>query len=209
MTHSDSLASPAEETTGQSLEPPRWLARDTAYMRYVADVCSTPQGRRDLRDGLNIRRLDESWRMMRHLRPRIPNWGPDATLAHLAVAGLYAHQAANPTTDRTTPILYDPAHGNLGWSLERAVRQGVLREDSTADLLERVARQRRLQPALALLHRPVTRMTAAGIPVSWPRLLRDLNGWPKYRTQIADAWMQSHYSPDLTRLTETPEEIPA
>ncbi|MFF9077968.1 hypothetical protein ACF1FX_36260 [Streptomyces sp. NPDC014646] len=128
MTHSDSLASPAEETVRQSLEPPRWLARDTAYMQYVADVCSTPQGRRDLRDGLNIRRLDESWRMMRHLRPRIPNWGPDATVAHLAVAGLYAHQAANPTLDRTTPVLYDPAHGDLGWSLERAVRQGILRE---------------------------------------------------------------------------------
>ncbi|MDJ0342850.1 type I-E CRISPR-associated protein Cse2/CasB, partial [Streptomyces sp. PH10-H1] len=158
-------------------------------MHYVADVCSTPQGRRDLRDGLNIRRLNECWRMMRHLRPRIPNWGPDATLAHLAVAALFAHQAANPTTDDCgTPHLYDPEHGNLGWSLERAVHHGVLREDSAADLLERVARQRRLQPALALVHRPVTRMTAAGIPVSWPRLLRDLNGWTKYRTDIADAW---------------------
>ncbi|MFI5986889.1 type I-E CRISPR-associated protein Cse2/CasB [Streptomyces sp. NPDC051555] len=199
----------ADDPARQNTEPPLWLARETAYMKYVAEICSTPQGRRDLRDGLNIRRLDESWRLMRHLRPRIPNWGPDATLAHLAVAGLYAHQAANPTTERSTPVLYDPAHGNLGWSLERAVHHGVLREETAADLLERTARQRRLQPALALLHRPITRMTAAGIPVSWPRLLRDLNGWPKYRTQIADAWMQSHYNPNPTPDMNAAEELSA
>jgi hypothetical protein len=164
-------------------------------MTYVAEVCSSPRGRRDLRDGLNLRKLDESWRMMRHLRPRIPRWGPDATLAHLAVAGLYAHQAPNPATDRTTPVLYNPAHGDLGWSLERAVGHGILREDSTADLLERLARQRRLQPALAVLHRPVARLTAAGVPLSWPRLLRDVNSWPRYRVRVADAWMQSYYNP--------------
>ncbi|MFJ2745821.1 type I-E CRISPR-associated protein Cse2/CasB [Streptomyces sp. NPDC087440] len=184
----------------QPVQPPAWLARETAFMQYVADVCSTPQGRRDLRDGLNLRKLEESWRMMRHLRTRIPRWGPDATLAHLAVAGLYAHQAPNPSTDTTAPVLYDPEHGDLGWSLERAVGQEVLREDSTADLLERLARQRRLQPALALLHRPVARLTAAGVPLSWPRLLRDVNSWPRYRVRIADAWMQSYYSP--TPLTE-------
>ncbi|MFE3558749.1 type I-E CRISPR-associated protein Cse2/CasB [Streptomyces sp. NPDC059193] len=199
----------ADDPARQNTEPPPWLARETAYMKYVVDVCATPQGRRDLRDGLNIRRLHESWRMMRHLRPKIPNWGPDTTLAHLAVAGLYAHQAANPTTDRATPVLYVPAHGNLGWSLEHAVRHGVLREETAVDLLERTARQRRLQPALALLHRPITRMTAAGVPVSWPRLLRDLNGWTKYRTQIADAWMQSHYNPNPTPDMNAAEELSA
>ncbi|OIK08219.1 type I-E CRISPR-associated protein Cse2/CasB [Streptomyces monashensis] len=209
MTLPEPGPSPAHALATPAPEPPAWLARETAYMSYVADVCSTPQGRRDLRDGLNLRRLDESWRMMRHLRPRIPNWGPDATVAHLAVAGLYAHQAANPTTDHAVPTVYDAAHGNVGWSLERAVHHSVLREDSTADLLERVARQRRLKPALALLHRPVIRMTAAGIPVSWPRLLRDLNSWPKYRLKIADAWMQSYYSPEPTHPANTTEELSA
>ncbi|GAA3085156.1 hypothetical protein GCM10020000_84590 [Streptomyces olivoverticillatus] len=55
-------------------------------MEHVDDVCSTPGGRSDLASGQSLRELEEPWRMLPHLRSRIPGHHPDTKLAYLAVA---------------------------------------------------------------------------------------------------------------------------
>ncbi|HEY8981540.1 MAG TPA: type I-E CRISPR-associated protein Cse2/CasB [Streptomyces sp.] len=184
-------AAPAPDTDG----PPPWLARDIAYMQRVAQVCSTPQGRRDLREGLNPRRLDECWRMKSHLRSHIPRGPSDRLPAYLAVAALYAEAAPNPTLTTEAPDFTQDTGLDLGHSLALAADAGVLREAATGELLEQAARRRTLAPVLALLQGPVLRMAHHGVALSWPRLLLDLRRWPSRRTEIADRWMESLYCP--------------
>lgn len=146
----------ASPDAAATTDPPSWLKWPTAYMDHVADVSSTPGGRSDLCTGLSPSGLTEPWRMLPHVRARIPRYAPDTKIAYLAVAAMFAAQAPNPTTGSapTTATAYHPDHGNLGWSLARAVHAGVLRPEGTTELLQRLARQRKL-PSLIRLLQPV------------------------------------------------------
>lgn len=190
--------------TREEQGPPKWLAWPVTYMEHVADVCSTPGGRSDLATGQSLRDLDEPWRMLPHLLSRIPAHYPDIKLAYLAVAGMYAAQAPNPTLARQRPVIYDPAVGNFGWSLARAADRGVLREDGTTELLQHLARQRSLRSLLRNLQPVIRRLGDENVPLSWPHLLRDLTRWPRYRTDVASRWMDSRYArtPNPTHIEE-------
>ncbi|GGP80142.1 type I-E CRISPR-associated protein Cse2/CasB [Streptomyces melanogenes] len=176
--------------------PPAWLAGPVRYLDHVAEVCTTPGGRADLASGHSLRALAEPWRMLPHIRARIPRYAGETKIAYLAVAAMYAAYAPNPALHRYAPVSsYDPGHGNFGWTLARAVRHGVLRDETATALLQRLARQRQL-PSLIRHLQPVIRQLAdKQVPLSWPRLLNDLTRWPSHRTEVADQWMYSHYAP--------------
>lgn len=202
---------PMPETTPKADDPPPWLSRPVTFMDHVARVCATPGGRADLRTGQSPAGLEEPWRMLPHLLARIPSQsGRDGELAHLACAAMFAAQAGNPSTTagKERATTYNPVHGNLGWSLARAVRTGVLREESAADRLQLLARQGDL-PALLRHVRPLAgRLSGENITVSWPRLLRDLTRWSRFRTDVARDWMRAYYAPEITdsSTSQTAEE---
>ncbi|GGY13210.1 type I-E CRISPR-associated protein Cse2/CasB [Streptomyces xanthochromogenes] len=193
MTHS--APQPAPEPAPHT-GPPRWLAWSTRYTDHVAEVCTTPAGRADLASGHSLRALAEPWRMLPHVRTRIPRHAGDTKIAYLAVAAMYAAYAPNPATVRQDDVTtWNPAHGDFGWSLALAVQRGVLREESATELLKDLARKRELPALIRRLQPVVRRLADAGVPLSWPRLLNHLVRWPRYRTDIADQWMYSHYAP--------------
>lgn len=194
------------ETTDEPTGPPEWLQYSVRFMDRVATVCDTSVGRADLRTGRTPGGLAEPWRMMPHLVGCIPRRQRDAETAHLAVAAMYAHQADNPRlTGAARPkSTYHPAHGNLGASLAAAVRRGILLEDNASERLQLLARQSTLDGLLRYLRPLVDRLAAEQVPLSWPRLVRDVDGWNRYRNDIARAWMRTFYSPVIDPETQEP-----
>ncbi|OKI09436.1 hypothetical protein A6A06_01660 [Streptomyces sp. CB02923] len=196
----------ATADTDSAPVPPTWLARHVAFMEHVAEVCSSPGGRSDLRTGQTRRGLAEPWLMLPHLQSRLPRGLPERKTAYLAAAAMFAAHAPSPaSTTAQAASVYDARRGNLGWSLARAVRSGLLSQDTATELLQLMARQRRLTGLLHHLQPLVDRLAAEQVPLSWPHLLRDLTRWTRYRTEVADQWMSSHYDPaDTTE--DTAEE---
>ncbi|MER5890005.1 type I-E CRISPR-associated protein Cse2/CasB [Streptomyces sp. NPDC001941] len=176
-------------------QPPPWLTRSLSYMEHVARVCATPGGRADLASCQSPRELSEPFRMLPHVRSRIPGHHPDTRLAYLATTAWYAAHAPNPRlTTPGQPALYQPEHGNLGWSLARAVRAGLFQPDRAGELLQDLVRKRRTDHLVRDLQPAIHRLATERVPLSWPRLLCDLTQWRFKRLDIADRWMNAHYS---------------
>lgn len=177
--------------------PPKWLEWPTAYMDHVAHVCASPGGRSDLQTGLTRQGRREPWQMLPHVRSRIPQHGEETKLAYLVCAAMFADQAANPAlaTTAAPQSTYAPAHGNFGWSMARAVERGVFTDAVATEQLQIMARQRTLEGLLRHLQPAVRRLASAHVPLSWPRLLKDLTSWRGYRLKIADQWMHGRFAP--------------
>ncbi|WP_369185374.1 type I-E CRISPR-associated protein Cse2/CasB [Streptomyces sp. Y1] len=190
---------------------PDVLEHQRAFMLHVHQQCATPGGRAAVRSAL----LDpgKPFRAYEYLLARIPRWtNRDTERAYVLTAGLYADQAPNPRLDRKPKPpagLTGPVDGdrwrNLGWSLARAVRTGVLSADTVQARLLLMSRQdadaltRDLPPLVA-------RLRAGDVPVVWPLLLRDLTRWVDHPTDTARAWARAYYQYDTNSTAKTVEE---
>jgi CRISPR type I-E-associated protein CasB/Cse2 len=184
------------------------LAPFDAFMRTVAQACSTPGGRAALADGLATDLSQAPFQLYHHLlehQPdgRIPGtWDdPQRERPYLLVACLYAfHDAPNPRMTggrRPKPPRFGHRWHNLGWSYQQATA-GAMRPKTAADTLIALAGldldglYRDLPGAISLLR-------SQRVPVTWSVLLRDLTRWPEHADSIRLSWIRSFHAAPTTK----------
>jgi CRISPR type I-E-associated protein CasB/Cse2 len=182
--------------TGQPCEPPAWLADDTAYIRHLIKVCDTAKGRADLRTGIRPGVVAAPWRMTPYLAKYLREVHPAGRALYLEVAAWYAQCAPRRENGADLPPAWQPGRGNLGWSTGTALKRGALQEVTVVSRLETITRQQDPAVMRRYLWPLVQRLTTKGVPVDWPRLLRDLRRWRLWPLEVTGEWMYAHYDPD-------------
>ncbi|MEV7177765.1 type I-E CRISPR-associated protein Cse2/CasB [Kitasatospora sp. NPDC093679] len=180
---------------GEVVGPPAWLAYETAFMEEVAEACGTPGGRARMRRVLSSAGMVAGWELPVKVARLVPR-GPAGRLAFGAVAGMFAAQTPSVSAGRgggggRGARVWQASWGDLGWTVRRAEIAGVLREDSAAERLQRLARQTDLAGLVVECRPLVARVAGEGVPVNWPLLVRDLRRWPERRVDIANDWFFS------------------
>ncbi|WP_435600221.1 type I-E CRISPR-associated protein Cse2/CasB [Streptomyces sp. C10-9-1] len=216
-------------TTMPASKPPvDRLARQSAYVAYVLELCENKKNRADLRSGLG-KPVERSNYMHRLLVPRLKDdeaQHRDARRAHYAVASLIAGRPratrdaeAQATTDEAEPATSDGRaqmtdwwkRPNLGASLAEAVNKKIIKPDTAEADLHLMARQS--SDAIHLRLPSLTRqLLSKGVTVDWAVLLHDLTWWNRDQDRIATRWLESYFRvrtrelPNDDEPSGTPEE---
>lgn len=196
------MESPSSASAGGD-SPPEWLVRFTQFTDHVAELCIDPAMRADLRHARTVEQLEQPLSMLPHLLPYMPR-NRDRQMPYLYTAAMYAQQspsAAHPKK-RVAPSTYESWHGNLGWSLHQASIKKVFRDDLVSRRLNLISRQESLAGVYTSLRPLVQLLHQEGVPVSWPRLLRDLTRWNQWREDVTRDWFTDLYAPASTTAIE-------
>ncbi|WP_063771015.1 type I-E CRISPR-associated protein Cse2/CasB [Streptacidiphilus neutrinimicus] len=188
----------------------RWAYDE--FVAYIQELCTSKGTQAQLRSGLG-RPVERCTYLHRYLVPwTSESTHPDTKRALYAVAALIA---ARPRSAREADaqakaaaaiVTEGTGSGNagqgtgrgwqrrptLGSSLGLAVRAGVLKPASAEGDLHLMTRQSSdaIHPRLPALTR---QLLAAGIPVDWAVLIRDLGSWNRERDRRATQWLEDYW----------------
>lgn len=184
------------ETTTEGNEEKRSATQkswSSSLEEYVRGLAENTGAMADLRSGLN-KAPEQCYRMHRWVARFVPNHlvntGYEAAV--YAVSSFAAYYPRSARTDR-----------NLGWSLRQAQQTKGMSEQGMDARLIRLARSnstadlcRNLRPLISLLR-------AAGTPVSWSQLAKDVGRWDKYSADVSRSWMRSFFQANATQDRDT------
>ncbi|QIY53488.1 hypothetical protein HEP86_01970 [Streptomyces sp. RPA4-5] len=191
------------------------LGRYTAFMNHVRRLCTTPEGRVDLRTGL-LNGIGEHhadttsehghgdlWRMYMRITTGnytipIPDQTPPARRRtaeepYLLAATLYAtYDAPNPKrTDTPAPLKREPdaqPWQNLGWTLRTAT---ALRPDTARGILTSLC-ECDYTDLLTELPATVSLLRSGGATIRYPVLIRDVVRWQRWPDDVRIEWARSY-----------------
>jgi CRISPR system Cascade subunit CasB len=172
------------------------------FVEYVHELCQSNRTRAELRRGLALP-VERCNYLHRYIVPFLSEQygerlGGAGRRAYYAVAALIAarpRSARDPeppgwVDGRPTQDWWD--RPNMGASLARAVKAGVLKEGSAENTLHLMSRQS-ADSVHAALPALVRQILNGGVPVDWSVLLEDLLRWDDDRDLVATRWLESYF----------------